>query len=174
MQADYQQIRAAQDDDGAPASELIARYRGGHGLLEKTLSDLDDAQLDARPVPGKLSAREVLAHIADCEQFYADRMKRTIAMNRPLIMGADGWLYPEALHYGNRDVRLELRLIEATRAQMARDLEALDAEAWDRMAVHSETGLVTLRQLLLHAIRHLEEHVETILEKRAALGLTSR
>ena len=172
MQADYQQIRTAQDDDGAPASELIARYRGGHALLQKTLEELDDAQLDARPVPGKLSTREVLAHIADCEQFYADRMKRTIAMNRPLLMGADGWLYPEALNYGSRDVQLELRLIEATREQMARDLETLDSEAWNRAAVHSETGLVTLRQLLLHAIRHLEWHVETILEKRAAMGLT--
>lgn len=173
MQTDYQQIRAAQDDDGASASELIARYRTGHGILQKTLQDLDDTQLDARPVPGKLSAREVLAHVADCEQFYADRMKRTIAMDRPLLFGADGWLYPEALRYENRDTRLDLRLIEATRAQMAHDLEALDAETWGRMAVHSETGLVTLRQLLLHAIRHLEWHVETILEKRAAMGLTS-
>ncbi|MCE5202855.1 MAG: DinB family protein [Actinomycetia bacterium] len=174
MQTNHKQIAAAQDDDGTSTRELIARYRDGHGLLKNVLEDLDDARLDARPVPGKLSTREVLAHIADCEQFYADRMKRTIAMDRPLLMGADGWLYPEALHYGNRDVRLELGLIEATRAEMARDLEALDAEQWSRVAVHSETGLVTLRQLLLHAIRHLEWHVETILEKRAALGLTSQ
>ena len=173
MQTDYQQIRSAQNDDGAPIAELIARYRTGHGLLQKTLQDLDDTQLDARPVPGKLSAREVLAHVADCEQFYADRMKRTIAMDRPLLFGADGWLYPEALHYENRDTQLDLRLIEVTRAQMARDLEALGAETWGRVAVHSETGLVTLRQLLLHAIRHLEWHVETILEKRAAMGLVS-
>ena len=174
MQADYQQIHSAQDDDGAPAVELIARYRGGHGLLQKTLEDLDDAQLDTRPVPGKLSTREVLAHVADCEQFYADRMKRTIAMDRPLLMGADGWLYPEALHYEDRDTHLDLQLIETTRAQMAHDLEALATETWNRAAVHSETGLVTLRQLLLHAIRNLEWHVETILEKRAAMGLTSQ
>lgn len=172
MQSNYRQIRAAQDDDGSSPSELIERYRGGQRLLEQALENLDDAHLDARPVPGKLSTREVLAHIADCEQFCADRMKRTIAMERPLLMGADGWLYPEALHYGNRDVRLELRLIEVTRAQMAHDLEVLDAGEWSRTAVHSETGLVTLRQLLLHAIRHLEWHVETILEKRAAMGLT--
>ncbi|MHB8050856.1 MAG: DinB family protein [Coriobacteriia bacterium] len=168
-----QQIQIAQDDDGTPIDELIVRYRAGLGLLRQTLQDLDDGQLDARPVPGKLSTREVLAHTADCEQFYADRMKRTIAMDRPLLLGADGWLYPEALHYQNRDVQLDLRLIETTRAQMARDLEALDSEAWSRTAVHSETGLVTLRQLLLHAIRHLEWHIETILEKRAALGLMS-
>jgi len=174
MQTDYRQIDTAQNDDGTPVGELIARYRAGLGLLQQALQGLDDEQLDTRPVPGKLSSREVLAHTADCEQFYADRMKRTIAMDRPLLLGADGWLYSEALHYRNRDVQLDLRLIETTREQMAHDLEALGSEAWSRTAVHSETGLVTLRQLLLHAIRHLEWHVETILEKRAALGLMSR
>ncbi len=173
MQTDHQQIQNAQNDDGAPTAELIARYRTGHEHLQRTLQDLDDAHLDARPVRGKLSTREVLAHLADCEQFYADRMKRTIAMDRPLLLGASGWLYPEALHYENRDTQLDLRLIEVTRAQMARDLEALDAKTWDRVAVHSEKGLVTLRQLLLHAIRHLDWHVETILEKRTAMGLAS-
>jgi hypothetical protein len=32
----------------------------------------------------------VVCHIADCEQFFADRMKRTVAMDRPLLLG--GWL----------------------------------------------------------------------------------
>jgi hypothetical protein len=58
-----------------------------------------------------------------------------------------------------------------TREQMAADLHRLALEAWERTAVHSENGLVTLRQLLLHATRHLERHVVTIGEKRAALGL---
>lgn len=172
MSTDYGQIESAQSDDGLPVSELIARYRSGPALLRESLRGLDGAQLNLRPVPGKMSALEVLAHVADCEQFYADRMKRTIAMDRPLLMGADGWLYPEALHYDNRDAELDLVLVEATREQMARDLGVLDSEAWNRNAVHAETGLVTLRQLLLHAVRHLEWHVETILEKRAALEPT--
>ncbi|MBN2822258.1 MAG: DinB family protein [Coriobacteriia bacterium] len=169
MQTNYQQIVAAQDDDGTPVTELIARYRAGHELLHRSLQGLDESQLDSRPVPGKLSSREVLAHIADCEQFYADRMKRTIAMDRPLLLAADGWLYPEHLHYWRREVQLDLELVRTTRAQMAHDLDALDSDAWARVAVHAETGLVTLRQLLLHAIRHLEWHVETIAEKRAAM-----
>jgi uncharacterized damage-inducible protein DinB len=171
MKTNHEQIAAAQADDGEPVAELIARYRAGNGLLHESLRGLDEARLLSRPVPGKLSSLEVLAHVADCEQFYADRMKRTIAMDRPLLIGADGWLYPEALHYEHRDVQLELDLVRATRSQMARDLEALDPDAWGRTAVHSETGLITLRQLLLHAVRHLEWHVEAILEKRAAMGL---
>jgi len=70
-----------------------------------------------------------------------------------------------------RWLRLDLRLIEVTREQMAGDLARLAPDEWLREAVHSETGLVTLRQLLLHSIRHLESHVDAIHEKRAALGL---
>ncbi len=108
---DHAQIAAAQLDDGAPVSELIARYRAGASLLRDAIADLTRVQLLAHPVPGKMSAQEVVSHVADCDQFLADRMKRTIAMDRPLLVGADGWLYPEALHYAERDVALDLALV---------------------------------------------------------------
>ena len=54
---------------------------------------------------------------------------------------------------------------------MARILRLLDDGAWSRTAVHSETGLVTLRQLVLHAVRHLDHHLGFVAEKRRALGL---
>jgi hypothetical protein len=118
-----------------------------------------------------MSATEVVCHIVDADQFMADRMKRTIATERPLLMGVDGIAYLEALRYVERDLALDLRLLEVTREQMAADLARLDPVTWERDAVHSENGLVTLRELLLHTIRHLERHVAAIYEKRTALGL---
>ena len=41
--------------------------------------------------------------------------------------------------------------------------------AWQRTAIHSETGLVTLRQLLLTAINHLRHHLRFVAEKRAVM-----
>ena len=170
MQTNYRQIADTQADDGAPVAELIGRYRAGCELLRESIEDLPAEELISYPVPGKMSVLEVVAHVADCEQFGADRLKRTIAMERPLLMGSDGWLYPDALHYSKRDIGLDLELVRVTREQMARDLELLTPETWERVAVHSEAGLVTLRQLLLHFVRHLEWHIETIREKRVALG----
>ena len=40
-----------------------------------------------------------------------------------------------------------------------------------RTAVHSGSGLLTLRQLVLQAVRHLRHHLPFIAEKRAALGV---
>ena len=150
---------------------LLERYRAGATVLRDSIAGLDPAALRARPIAGKMSSLEVVRHIVDADQFMCDRMKRTIATEQPLLMGVNGILYLEALDYHDRDPEPDLRLLETQREQMAADLARLPDDAWARTAIHSEVGLLTLRQLLSHAVRHLESHVETIAEKRAALGL---
>lgn len=171
MTDDSARVEAALRDDARPVAALIDDYRAGVGLLRASLSEMKHEHLLARPVPGRMTTQEVVCHVVDCDQFIADRMKRTVAMDRPLLLGADGSRYLESLHYADRDITLDLVLLDVTRRQMADDLERLDPEAWERTAIHSEMGLVTLRQLLLHAIRHLEHHVLAIEDKRRALGL---
>jgi hypothetical protein len=68
-------------------------------------------------------------------------------------------------------VETDLRLLEAQREQMAADLERLAPEAWERTAVHSERGMQTLVEIMVHAVSHLEDHVLTIAAKREAMGL---
>ena len=173
MATDYTQIEDTQVDRGEPAAELVDRYQRGAALLRSSLEGLTAEQLHERPIADKMSTQEVVCHTADCEQFLADRMKRCIALERPLLVGIDGWNYPEALHYAERDIELDLALVDATRAQMAADLDRVAEEVWSRVGVHTETGLVTLRQLLLHTINHLEWHLQTIDDKRIAMGLPS-
>jgi len=164
-------VAGAQLDDGTPIETLIDRYLFGPALLRAAVIDMTLEQLHSRPIPGKLSSQVVACHIVDSDQFMCDRMKRTIATGRPLLVGVESIDYPDPLHYDERDIDLDLRLLEVQRDQMGQDLRRLAPETWERTAVHSENGLLTLRQLLLHATRHLESHVVTIGEKRAALGL---
>jgi len=171
MSDDAARVASAIEDDGRTVPELISAYRRGPDLLAASIEGMTPEQLRSRPVAGKMSSLEVVAHVCDCEQFLADRMKRIISLQMPLLIGVDGRFYLDALSYQERDPDIDLAMARATRAQMAADLERLGVEAWTRTGVHSEIGLVTLRQQLLHAIRHLEWHVETILEKRSALGL---
>ena len=171
MDSDRDLVARAQLDDGTSTDELIARYLAGTALLRASVADMTHEQLIARPIEGKLSSQEVACHVVDSDQFMCDRMKRTIATDRPLIIGVESIDYPGPLHYAVRDLDLDMRMLDVQREQMAADLWRLAPEAWERTAVHSENGLVTLRQLMLHAVRHLERHVTTIDEKRAALGL---
>ncbi len=154
------------DDD----AQLLAAYESGPELLRTAVDNMTRDQVRQRPVPGKWSTLEVVCHIGDTEQFYADRIKRTLAMNRPLLMAVEDRLYLEALRYDHRDCEEELALISLTRSQLARVLKAVPTDSWQRTAVHSETGLTTLRELVQYAVGHLNHHLPFIEEKRRALS----
>jgi uncharacterized damage-inducible protein DinB len=160
---------AQRDDDTLTAAHLISAYEKSVEELRAAVAGLTGEQLRSRPVAGKWRMLEVVCHVADYEQFFADRMKRTVAMDRPVLLGADGFRYPEPLHYQDHDLEQELDLVAATRRQMAHTLGLVTPDAWQRPAVRSETGLVTLRQLLLHAINHLRHHLRFVAGKRAAM-----
>lgn len=151
--------------------ELIAAYRQGPELLRAAVEGMDAEALRARPIPGKMSSLEVLCHIVDSDQFMCDRVKRTIAIDKPLLIGVESAAYPGPLSYHDRDLDTDLALLVAQRVQLADDLDRLPDSAWQRTAVHSENGILTLLEIFDHAVDHLESHLVAIAEKRQALGL---
>jgi len=153
------------------AGELIDRYLGGPAELRAAVAGMNRDQLQARPVAGKWSTLEVVCHLADFEPILADRMKRVIAMDRPLLMGADENQFARRLAYHERDLDEELAIIELTRMQLGRVLRAVPIEAFQRAGVHNERGLRTLEELLGSAVNHVAHHVPFIRDKRRALGL---
>ena len=149
---------------------LLEDYVTGPQKLRQAVAGMTAAQWDARPVAGKWSTREVVCHLADCEPVYADRMKRVIAEDRPTIFALDPDAFAARLAYAERDMDEELTLIEATRRHMVRILRTLPADAFQRTAVHSVDGPITLETLLQRITRHLPHHIRFIEEKRAALA----
>jgi uncharacterized damage-inducible protein DinB len=147
----------------------VADYLAGVDLLKKAVAGMSDEQLRARPVEGKWSTLEVVCHLADFEPVLAERMKRIIAMPKPILWGADENDFARTFSYGERDVKEEIALIEATRRQMAKILSALPEASWQREGVHNEKGLVTLEKIVATATRHIPHHVKFIEEKRNAL-----
>lgn len=148
---------------------LITEYLAGPAQLRQAVAGLTPEQLCARPIAGKWSTLEVVCHLADFEPILADRMKRIIALDKPLLMGADENCFAAVLRYHDRDVEEELRLIELTRSQMGRILKGLKSSDWERTGIHSERGELTLRQVVETATRHIPHHVRFIEEKRHAL-----
>lgn len=149
--------------------QMIAEYAAGAETLRKAVAGMSAEQVRARPIAGKWSTLEVVCHLADFDPILADRMKRIIAHDKPLLLGADEQHFARSLAYDDRDIEDELKLIELTRKQMARILSKLPAEAFQRQGVHSERGLVTLEQMVRITTRHIPHHVTFIEEKRAAL-----
>ena len=150
---------------------LIDQYAAGSETLRRSVRGLTREQVVARPVAGKWSTLEVVAHLADFEPIFADRMMRVISHERPLLLVADENLFAAVLKYQERDLDEELAVIDATRKKMTRILKGLSAEAVNRVGVHSFKGLVSLEAILTSAVNHLPHHVAFIAEKRKALGV---
>jgi hypothetical protein len=155
----------------ADLQEMIRQYLEGPTLVRAAVSGMTPEQLRARPVAGKWSTLECVVHIADFEPILADRVKRIAALDNPMLMGADENLFVSSLAYQDRDLEEELRIIEVTRAQLARILRTKGPEILTRVGQHSERGSRTLEQFLQGAINHIPHHVAFIHEKRKALGL---
>lgn len=129
-------------------------------------------QLMARPVAGKWSTLEVVAHISDFEPILADRIKRSIALDEPSLLAADENEFVKSLDYHGRDLEEELRLIEATRAQLGRILAGMPDSVLARRGIHSVKGPKTVEELVRGTTGHLAAHLPHINEKRLALGLS--
>ena len=151
-------------------AQLIAEYLAGPQKLRTALTGMSAEQIDAKPIPGKWSTKQVICHIADFEPVYADRMKRVIAENEPMLMNGDPDLFAARLAYGQRDVEVELDFIEATRKHMGAILRSLVPSDFQRQGNHSEAGLITLETLLTNITNHIPHHLKFIEEKRAALA----
>jgi uncharacterized damage-inducible protein DinB len=170
--ADY--MIAMQHDDGSlGAADLLAAYEQGIGDLANAVAGMAPDQIRARPIPGRWSTLEVVCHLAGTEIYYTDRIERTIALERPLLIGVDERAYPARLNYQALDLDEQLALFTALRRHVVRLLKLQPPEAWLRTAVHSETGVVTLRQLVFQAARHVSHHLPFIAEKRAAMSSRS-
>jgi len=128
-------------------------------------------QLQATPVPGKWSTQQVVCHLADFEPIYADRIKRVLAEDQPLLLSGDPDLFAAGLSYNHRDVPNEIALVAAVRQQLAEILLQQPESVLQRAGKHTADGLLTLETLLRRITGHIPHHVKFIQEKRAALGL---
>jgi uncharacterized damage-inducible protein DinB len=154
-----------------PLATLIEQYSAGPKLIRQAVAGMSPAQISARPVAGKWSTLEVVAHLADFEVIGVDRLTAVIAEDEPVLPGRNEQKYAARLAYDQRDLEEQLRLIELCRSHVTRLLRTLTDGDLSRRGVHSEAGPLTLEQLLLRVSNHVQHHVKFIHEKRQALGL---
>ncbi len=150
-------------------ADLIASYLAGPKQLREAIAGMSLEQINAAPIPGKWSTRQIICHLSDFEPVYADRMKRVIAEDDPPLRGGDPDVFAAKLAYDARDIEEELTLIEAVRKHTARILKTLSDETFQRTGMHSADGPLTLETLLKRITGHIPHHVKFIAEKRQAM-----
>lgn len=153
------------------SSELIEKYCAGPQQLADAVRGMTPEQINAAPIPGKWSTRQVICHIADFEPILSDRMMRVLVEDNPPLRGGNPDVFAAGLAYDRRDINAEMDYIASGRKRMRPLLLSLSDEQFQRSGIHSERGPLTLLQILTLSANHIPNHIKFIEEKRRAMGI---
>ena len=154
--------------------EPIDQYATGGEKVRLAVRGLTTDDMTIKPDPaaniGLWSIHEVILHLADCEQVYADRMKRVIAEDNPALQDFDENKWARNLRYDEQSSDDAVAVLDLTRKQMGRILASLPDSAFVRSGTHTQAGKQSLADLIAKANWHLDHHLKVVHQKRAAMG----
>jgi hypothetical protein len=137
----------------------IAIIAATHPQLTKLAERLPADQLALRVPMGKWNAREIVAHLADCELVFGFRLRQTLADDHPTLQpfDQDRW----AARYGNCDMASALRMFGAARNWNLLLLADVGEAERSRPVTHPERGTMTLWTIVEtmagHDLNHLQQ-----------------
>ena len=153
--------------DQGERQKLIAQYRDGYRAVVEALHNITPEELDARPGPGRWTAREIVHHLADSEMTSAIRLRLLLAEDRPAIRGYDQDEFARRLHY-DRPHESSLEAFRWARETTAELLERMSPADWLRGGTHSEVGEYGLEKWLEIYAGHAHKHAQQIRVARDA------
>jgi uncharacterized damage-inducible protein DinB len=150
---------------------LIDRYAAGGPLLVYATSGLSREHETAHIEPGNWSIAQLVAHLLDADLVIADRMKRVIAEDDPVLQAFDENRWIDRLDAQAMPVEEAVNLFAAHRHWMGRILRKCSDADFGRCGQHTEAGRKSLADLLVGAVGHVDHHLRFLFAKRATLGV---
>lgn len=130
--------------------------------LHRLAGRIGAAHMTTPRAPGKWSARDILAHLADCEIAFGYRLRQVLAEDHHVIQpfDQDKWAAP----YASMDANAALQLFEALRNWNVALLKTVTPAQLEKKTVHPERGEMTFQTIVetmaghdLNHVRQLEE-----------------
>jgi uncharacterized damage-inducible protein DinB len=137
------------------------------GLLGRFAAD--DPIWDKRPQPERFTLREVLAHLADWDEIFLERIMRTASEDNPTLPDRDEGQLAIDHGYTRQDPLENIQRFAQNRAALTSYVKSLPESAFDRVALRPELGSmsIALQLALIQAhdgyhTRQAAEYIETI------------
>jgi hypothetical protein len=152
-------------------NELIATYAAGYEEVTQALDAFPAESLNAHPIPGKWSAREIVHHLGDSESTSAFRIRKLLVEDNAIIEGYDQDQFATTLRYNERDMAPALEAFRAARESTVPLLKIMSEEDWQRAGTHTESGRYTTENWLTIYAKHAHSHAAQIRRLREALNV---
>lgn len=143
---------------------LLAALENSPPTAEALLFGAGPDVWDLRPDPERFSVREIVAHLADWEDVWRERFRRTANEDRPRLTRPILPARIEEKGYASADPAECLSRLRAKRAENLAWLRALPEEAWDRTAHLDRLGETSLAGLIGLALGHDSYHLRQVAE----------
>ena len=147
----------------------IELYAAGGAELVKSYLGLNNAHLHARQPDGSWTLHQIAIHMMDSDLIASDRMKRIACMDKPLLCGYDETAFSNLPGSNQLNAITACDLFQENRDMTATILRALPDAAFQRVGIHTESGKVSLEEMIDKYIDHLRHHLLFIAKKRAKL-----
>ena len=148
--------------------EVLERFRRAPEVLAVVLTGVFGEEEDYLTAPGKWSIRQIIAHLADTETVYANRLRQVVAEESPTLVAFDQDAWARNLDYSRRKPKQSLETLRRVRAENYELLKDLPEAAYARAGNHTERGPVTLLQIVEGAANHAESHARQLQQIRDA------
>jgi hypothetical protein len=106
---------------------------------------------------GDWTAKEVIGHVTDMAEVFAERVRRCAAEDRPALPGVDQNAIHAELKNNDADAMALSKRLQAAHAEIVRILQRPGST--DRIGLHAERGPVSAGWLGAYQARHSHEHV---------------
>lgn len=125
---------------------VLSALEGTPDVLEQLLRGVsaEDPAWDRRPDPERFTIREVLAHLADWEEVFLDRLTRTREQEEPVLQGYDEGQVALDRDYAHQDSYANLARFRKGREKLIAFLRSMNDAEWGRIGRHTEIGPISL------------------------------
>ena len=137
-------------------------------VFERLLRDLSEEEADFRPDAARFSIREVMAHLADWDAIFLERLQRTRDEDEPFLPDIDEGQLVLDHQYARTHPQEQCRLFGERRTRTVEFARALVLQDWQRPCAHERAGRLTLEALLTLIVLHDAYHARQIVAWRNA------
>ncbi len=129
--------------------------------VERLTRGVEATRLARSPAKGEWSPWQVLAHLADNEMVWGVRVRMVATQDRPQLVSYDQDAWTNRFGGLEPDANATLERWEALRRSNLRLYASLTPDEWERVGLHPERGVISIRTIAQlvggHDVVHLDQ-----------------
>ena len=129
------------------------------GIIARFCANIPDAIADQDQGPDYFTLREVLAHLADWEPIWLERIQRIVQEDSPVLPNIDEGEMAELNGYTTTPVEVSLEKFTSGRSALVEYLQSLPSEAFARSGIRPEIGTITIKDIATIVLAHDTYHI---------------